>query len=81
MTSPDLVTAGDVIKITATVTGGAIESGQGTATIKVDTSGAVSGFITATVDVGGYDRECPTSSSSTTSVDPKKDEKPQKPPR
>lgn len=94
VTSPDLAKAGDGIKITASVTGGdkdvtptyswtvsdgAIESGQGTSTITVDTSGVESGFITATVEVGGYSGECATTSSSTTTIEAKaKDEK--KPP-
>ena len=91
VTSPDLATAGEPIKITATVTGGdtsvtptynwtvsdgSIESGQGTGTITVDTSSVVSGFITATVEVGGYDRECATTDSSTTTVEAKTGDEP-----
>jgi hypothetical protein len=49
-----------------TVSAGTIESGQGTSTISVNTMGlAPDSTITATVDVGGYDRECATSSSCT----------------
>jgi hypothetical protein len=47
-----------------TVSAGTISSGQGTSSITVDTTG-VTGTITATVDVGGYDRSCSTSSSCT----------------
>jgi len=105
VTSPDLATAGDSIEITAAVTGGdenvtptynwsvsdgAIESGQGTSTITVATAEVVSGFITATVEIGGYDRECATTDSATTSIEAKADDEepaeeepppPPKPPR
>jgi hypothetical protein len=49
-----------------TVSAGTISSGQGTSSITVDTTGAT-GTITATVDVGGYDRSCSTSNSCTVS--------------
>jgi hypothetical protein len=51
-----------------TVSAGSIKSGQGTAAIVVDTTGTGGQTITATVDVGGYARECITSNSCTTSV-------------
>jgi hypothetical protein len=55
-----------------TVSAGTIESGQGTSAISVSTAGlAPSTTITATVDVGGYDRACSTSSSCTAEVMPK----------
>src|SRR5262245_4741981 len=73
---PDSVTKSDKLTYTALVTGGdpnvtptfnwaisaaTIESGQGTATIQVDTKEAeVDSTITATVELGGYDRECST---------------------
>lgn len=47
-----------------TVSNGTIESGQGTSSITVSTTD-VSGTITATVDIGGYARECGTSNSCT----------------
>lgn len=50
-----------------TVSSGTITSGQGTPTITVDTQG-VTGSVTATVDVGGFDRSCPTSASCTVNV-------------
>jgi hypothetical protein len=50
-----------------TVSAGTISSGQGTGSITVDTTGVAGGTtITATVDVGGYDRSCATSASCTT---------------
>jgi hypothetical protein len=52
-----------------TVSAGTIESGQGTSSITVNTSGLDSNAtITATVDVGGYARECSTSSSCTITI-------------
>lgn len=52
-----------------TVSAGSIASGQGTSTIEVETKEVVpEATITATVDVGGFDRSCSTSSSCTTSV-------------
>lgn len=51
-----------------TVSAGTISSGQGTSSITVDTSSVRGGTtITATVDVGGYDRSCSTSNSCTVS--------------
>ena len=56
-----------------TVSAGAISSGQGTSVITVDTSEVLAGStITATVDVGGFDRECSTSNSLTSEVLAKK---------
>src|SRR6185503_3855151 len=56
-----------------TVSAGAISSGQGTSVITVDTTEASSGStITATVELGGFDRNCYTAQSSTTSVMAKK---------
>jgi hypothetical protein len=56
-----------------TVSAGAIESGQGTSTIAVDLAGVQAGAsVTATVEVGGYDRQCgygSTVNSCTTSVE------------
>ena len=51
-----------------TVSAGTISSGQGTSTITVDTTGLEGTSVTATVDVGGYDRSCPTSDSCTTAI-------------
>ncbi|HEX7316054.1 MAG TPA: hypothetical protein VF297_19260 [Pyrinomonadaceae bacterium] len=52
-----------------TVSAGTISSGQGTSSITVDTSGLPNNSsVTATVDVGGYDRSCSTSSSCTTGI-------------
>ncbi|HZH31087.1 MAG TPA: hypothetical protein VEY11_10025 [Pyrinomonadaceae bacterium] len=51
-----------------TVSAGAISSGQGTSSIKVDTTGIGGQTVTATVDVGGFLRECRTSNSCTTSI-------------
>jgi hypothetical protein len=80
---PDTGTIGQPVTFTANVSGGdpnvtptfnwtvsagTISSGQGTSSITVDTTGVAGGTtITATVDVGGYDRSCSTSSSCTTS--------------
>jgi hypothetical protein len=76
---PDTGTAGTPVTFTANVSGGdpnvtptfnwtvsagTISSGQGTSSITVDTTG-VTGTVTATVDVGGYDRSCSTSNSCT----------------
>jgi hypothetical protein len=59
-----------------TVSAGTIESGQGTSTITVSTTGvSPDSTITATVDVGGYDRECNTSSSCTGMIMPKAEAK------
>jgi hypothetical protein len=51
-----------------TVSAGMISSGQGTSSIKVDTTGLGGQTVTATVDVGGFPRECSTSNSCTTSI-------------
>jgi hypothetical protein len=51
-----------------TVSAGMISSGQGTSSIKVDTTGIGGQTVTATVDVGGFLRECRTSNSCTTSI-------------
>lgn len=83
---PDSVEAGEELTFTASVSGrdasvdptynwtisaGTISSGQGTSTIVVDTTEAGGMTITATVDVGGFPRECSTSQSCTTSVSEK----------
>ena len=80
---PDSVRVGEELTFTAGVSGGdtnvqptynwsvsagTISSGQGTSTIVVDTTGTGGQTITATVDVGGFSRECSTSHSCTTSV-------------
>jgi hypothetical protein len=83
---PDTGTVGTPVTFTANVSGGdanvtptynwtvsagTISSGQGTSSITVDTTGVTGGTtITATVDVGGYDRSCSTSSSCTVSFPP-----------
>ena len=54
-----------------TVSAGTISSGQGTSSIKVDTTGIGGQTVTATVDVGGYLRECSTSNSCTTTINRK----------
>lgn len=54
-----------------TVSAGTISSGQGTSTITVDTTNVGGQSSTATVDIGGYDRECKTSQSGTTAIKPK----------
>jgi hypothetical protein len=52
-----------------TVSAGTISSGQGTSSITVDTTGLPNNSsVTATVDVGGYDRSCSASSSCTTNL-------------
>jgi hypothetical protein len=87
---PDSVDAGGKLSFSADVRGGdsqvtptynwsvsagSISSGQGTSTIEVDTSEVTGGgTITATVDVGGFNRECgygSTASSCTTIVNKK----------
>lgn len=50
------------------VSGGIIESGQGTSVIQLDTSGQDGQSITASVDVGGYMRSCSTFESWTISI-------------
>jgi hypothetical protein len=54
-----------------TVSAGTISSGQGTSSINVDTTGIGGQTVTATVDVGGFPRECRTSNSCTTSIEKK----------
>jgi hypothetical protein len=54
-----------------TVSAGTISSGQGTSSIKVDTTGIGGQTVTATVDVGGFPRQCSTSNSCTTSIEKK----------
>ncbi|HYP00503.1 MAG TPA: hypothetical protein VER76_09975 [Pyrinomonadaceae bacterium] len=51
-----------------TVSAGTISSGQGPSSIKVDTIGIGGQNVTATVDVGGFARECRTSNSCTTGI-------------
>ena len=83
---PDTVQAAEELTFTADVSGGpsdvtptynwtvsagSIQSGQGTATIVVDTEGTGGQTVTATVDVGGFARECSTSNSCTASVEEK----------
>jgi hypothetical protein len=83
---PDLVRAGEELTFTVSVSGGdpsveptynwtvsagTISSGQGTSTIVVDTTGIGGQTVTATVDVGGFPRECSTAESCTTSVSEK----------
>jgi hypothetical protein len=81
---PDTAKSGNPVTFTANVSGGdtnvtptfnwtvsagSISSGQGTSSITVDTTGLAGGTtVTATVDVGGYDRSCSASSSCTTSL-------------
>jgi hypothetical protein len=81
---PAEVKQGDFLTFTADVKGGdpnvtptynwsvsasSIDSGQGTSSIMVNTTAVKAGTtITATVDVGGYDRECSISSSCTTGI-------------
>src|SRR5882762_676120 len=45
------------------VSGGIIESGQGTPAIRVNTDGTAGTTITATLEVGGLERSCPSTSS------------------
>lgn len=54
-----------------TVSAGTITSGQGTSSISVDTTGLGGQTVTATVDVGGFPRQCSTSNSCTTSIEKK----------
>jgi hypothetical protein len=88
VTGPDEVTAGDTITFTANVSGGdkdvtptynwsvsagTISSGQGASTIIVDTTEIASGgTVTASAELGGYDRSCQTVRSTTTTVLAKK---------
>ncbi len=81
---PDSVSVGDVITFVVTVSGGnpqvtptfnwavsdgAISSGQGTSDIRVNTTEVTGdGNVTATVDLGGFNRSCAVSASCTTMV-------------
>ncbi len=80
---PDAVGVGEPITYTANVAGGppnmtynwsvsagTITSGQGTATITVDTAGLGGQSVTATVSLGGADPSCSTTASCTTPVRP-----------
>lgn len=83
-TCPAAVETGQPITMTAQVSGGdpnvtptynwvvsagSIESGQGTSVITIVTTGLdPDSTVTATVDVGGYDRSCSTTASCSTSV-------------
>ncbi|MBC7932480.1 MAG: PKD domain-containing protein [Rubrivivax sp.] len=51
-----------------TVSAGTISSGQGTSSITVDTTGLGGQTVTATVDVGGFDRSCSASNSCSTAI-------------
>ncbi|HEX8500249.1 MAG TPA: hypothetical protein VF659_06610 [Pyrinomonadaceae bacterium] len=53
-----------------TVSAGTITSGQGTGSVTVNVSGTDGTGLTAAVDVGGYDRACPTSASVTLIICP-----------
>ena len=71
---PDSIHKGETLKITAivkggdeqvtptynwTISAGTIASGQGTATIEINSDEmAADSSVTATVELGGYDREC-----------------------
>ncbi|HEY9283543.1 MAG TPA: hypothetical protein VIP46_08820 [Pyrinomonadaceae bacterium] len=83
VTCPDHVVEGESLTFTASVSGadpnveptfnwtvsaGSISSGQGTPTIKVDTAGVGGQTITATVDVGGYARQCSMADSCTAAL-------------
>ncbi len=83
-TCPATVESGQPITMTAQVEGGdvnvtptynwvvsagTIESGQGTSVITIVTTDLEpDSTVTATVEVGGYDRSCPTTASCSTSV-------------
>jgi hypothetical protein len=84
VTCPDKVKQGEILMFTAEVKGGdpdvtptynwsvsasSIVSGQGTSSILVNTEDVKAGTsITATIDVGGYDRECGNGASGTTAI-------------
>ncbi len=84
---PDMVTKGDRLRFSVevkggdqnvtptfnwTVSAGSISSGQGTTTIEVDTSELMdNGTVTATVDVGGFARDCYIAQSCTAMVEKK----------
>jgi hypothetical protein len=66
-----LVTGGDpdmTVTYNWTLSAGTISSGQGTSSITVDTTGIGGVSATATVQIGGMDRDCSNSASSTTVV-------------
>ncbi len=84
VTSPSAIKEGEPAIFTAMVSGGdpnvtptynwsvssgTISSGQGTSSITVDTKGIGGQSATATVELGGFDRSCSTSASSTVSID------------
>jgi len=90
VTSPDTVKAGDSLTFVANVTGGdqnvsptynwsvsagSISSGQGTSVITVETKDVGGQTVTATVELGGYDRTCSVAASATTSVEQKPEAK------
>ncbi|MBL9019300.1 MAG: hypothetical protein JNL83_34250 [Myxococcales bacterium] len=77
--APDSVPQGSKARVTAnliggvgrptfrwSLTAGSIVSGQGTATIQIDTTGLAGTGISASVDLGGLPRECATTSGSAT---------------
>ncbi|MEQ1923396.1 MAG: hypothetical protein ABL952_12890, partial [Pyrinomonadaceae bacterium] len=83
LTAPsDDVVAGDAITFVVNISGarmvdptyswtisaGKITSGQGTPVIRVDSTGLDGQSVTATVEAGGFARECPMSASSTAFV-------------
>ena len=83
LSSPDLIKEGVPAVFTANISGGkgvsttynwsvsagTITSGQGTSVIYIDTKGLAGQSITATVELGGYSPNCPTTSSSTVSIE------------
>lgn len=84
LTCPDLVNVGASLAFVVNLSGGdpnvtptfnwsvssgAISSGQGTVRVEVDTNGLSDGeTVTATVEAGGFERECSTFASCTASV-------------
>jgi len=77
MKAPDSVPQGTKARVTANLIGGAgrptfhwsltagtIVSGQGTASIQVDTAGLGGSGLTATVDLGGLPKVCATTSAT-----------------
>lgn len=84
VTCPDSVSVGEVLTFVVNVSGGdpqvtptfnwsvsagTISSGQGTSSITIDTAElAGDSTVTATVELGGFDRSCAVSSSCTTTV-------------
>src|SRR6266496_3987167 len=80
---PDSVDSGKPVKFKVNVAGGkaqrelsyswsvtkrTIKSGQGTATIEVDLNGQDCEGLTATVEINGYDPNCPRVASCTTCI-------------